>query len=59
MIKAVIISAYVFAGIISSQSQTEPKKIAHVKEIKAKRIKKAKVEKKESVTVVGGSKIKK
>lgn len=59
MIKTVIISAYFFAGIISVQSQSEPKKIAHVKEIKAKRIKKAKVEKKESANVVGDSKIKK
>jgi hypothetical protein len=57
--KTVIISASIFAGVISVQSQIEPQKIARVKEIKAKKIKKAKVEKKEAVHIVGDSKIKK
>lgn len=59
MMKTVIISASIFAGFISVQSQIEPKKMAHVKEIKAKKIKKAKVEKKETVRIIGDSKIKK
>ncbi len=59
MMKTVIISASIFAGVISVLIQTEPQKMAHVKEIKAKKIKKAKVEKKEVAHIFGDSKIKK
>lgn len=59
MIKAFIISVFVFTGVSGIQNQNDNQKIAHVKEIKAKKIKKAKVEKIKSALVTTGGKIKK
>lgn len=58
MIRTLVLSAFVCTSVFRVDSQIEPQKIAHVKEIKAKKVKKAKVEKKEAVSVTGESKIK-
>ncbi len=59
MVKTSIILAYFLAGVISTQGQTKSDKTVHVKEIKAKRIKRAKVEKINAVLIADETKIKK